>query len=393
VDFALSPEQTLLRDAVRGYCRDHYAFPARMASLRGAEGFSREHWAAYAELGWLGAAMPEALGGTGGSAIELALILEELGRVAALEPFVPCAVLAGQAMLGAGREAQRHRVLTPLIEGRLMLACAHAETAARGVTAFVETRAHRTVGGYHLSGHKTFVPGGGSADAFLISARTAGDGLDREGVSLFLVRADTPGLVRRRFRTLDGGQAAELTFRDLSVDADALVGLEGQALDPIEDAIDLAMVCVCAEAVGSMAGVVTTTRDYLKTRRAYGTTLSTFQALQHRLADMLVELELSRSMMYRVLAAMRDVDRRARRVAVSAAKALIGRGGRFVGASGIQLHGAMGVSDDCVISHYFKRLTAIEALFGSSDFHLRQIVCPDDQTTRDNAAALSAMTS
>lgn len=375
MDFTLSAEQTMLRDAVRRHCQEQYHFHERLTILRRPEGFSREHWKTYARLGWLGVVLPEDVGGFAGSLVDLALIMEEFGRALVLEPFLSCAVLAAQALNAAGNEQQRRALLPPMIKGDLFLALAHFEAESRGDVQFVTTRATRTSNGrFLLSGRKSLVLGGGIADQLVISARSYGSPHDCEGISLFLVPTDARGLVRRTFRTVDGGNAAELEFTGLEVEGTALVGEEGCAAEAIQQAVDQAIISICAEAVGAMDKVVTVTRDYLKTRRAYGTTLSTLQALQHRLADMLVELELSRSMLYRALAGAANPDWQARRKALSAAKALIGRSGRFVGSQGIQLHGGIGMSDEYIISHLFKRLAVIEVLFGNSDFHLSRML-------------------
>jgi alkylation response protein AidB-like acyl-CoA dehydrogenase len=391
VDFTLSTEQIILRDAVRRHCQDKYSFQDRLAILRHPEGFSREYWKAYAELGWLGVALPEDVGGYGGSAVDLALILEEFGRALVLEPFLSCAVLGAQTVNLCSREEQRSHLLPAVIRGDLLLSLAHFEMEARGDIQFVETRAtRRPTGGFSLTGRKSLVLGGGSADWLIVSARTSGDAHDWSGISLFLIRPDAPGLVRRTFRTVDGGCAAELVLADLTVESSALLGEEGQAAGALQQAVDQAIVAVCAEAVGAMDRVVTVTCDYLKTRRAYGTTLSTLQAVQHRLADMLVELELSRSMLYRALAALASSEPRGRGKALSAAKALIGRSGRFVGSQGIQLHGGIGMSDDYIVGHLFKRLTVIETLFGNSDFHLNRTL--EDVETHAGSESVSAET-
>ncbi|MBZ5522429.1 MAG: acyl-CoA dehydrogenase [Acidobacteriia bacterium] len=375
MDFTLSTEQAILRDTVRRYCQERYRFQDRLALLRSREGFSREHWKTCAELGWIGAALPEDVGGFGGSAIELALILEEFGRVLVLEPFLSCAVLAAQTLNLAGLEKQRKQWLPAVIKGESILALAHFEQEARGDLRFVEARAAPVAnGGYVLSGKKSMVIGGGNADQLIVSARTEGASHDAHGISLFVVSPGLPGIVRRSYRTVDGGNASEVEFDGLKVDKTAVLGVPGEAVTALEHAVDFALVGVCAEAVGAMDSVVSVTRDYLRTRRAYGTTLSTLQALQHRLADMLVELELARSTLYRALAALASPDRWARRKAVSAAKALIGRAGRYVGSYGIQLHGGIGMSDEYIVGHLFKRLTVIESVFGNSDFHLNQMM-------------------
>ena len=383
MDFTLSEEQTMLRDAVRRHCQEQYQFHERLTILRRPEGFSREHWKTYAQLGWLGVALPEDVGGFAGSWVDLALIMEEFGRALVLEPFLSCAVLAAQAVNAAGNEHQRRTLLPGIIRGELLLALAHFEAESRGDVQFVTTQATRTSNGrFVLSGRKSLVLGGGFADQLVISARSYGAPHDGEGISLFLVPADAQGLVRRTFRTVDGGNAAELEFTGLEVEESALVGEEGCAIGAIQQAVDQAIISICAEAVGAMDKTVTVTRDYLKTRRAYGTTLSTLQALQHRLADMLVELELSRSMLYRALAAVANPNWQARYKALSAAKALIGRGGRFVGSQGIQLHGGIGMSDEYIIGHLFKRLAVIEVLFGNSDFHFSRMLGGADARAR-----------
>jgi alkylation response protein AidB-like acyl-CoA dehydrogenase len=373
MDFALSTEQRLLRDTVRSYCASKYRFPDRAAGLLDVDAFCREHWRAYASLGWLGVILPEDVGGAGASAIEMAIMMEEFGHHLILEPFVECAVLAPSIIDAAG-DHHRAALLPPIIRGETLLVLAHSEAEARGSLSFVGTQAkRRDGGGYVLSGRKSLVLGGGRADTMLVLARTSGAEQAPDGLSLFVLRTDVQGVERRVVRTVDGRDAAEVTLSNVHVPAAALVGRAGAALELVEDGVDLALVGLCAEAVGAMDRVVSMTRDYLRTRRAYGTTLGTFQALQHRLADMLVALELSRAIVHYALAAAESGDRRARRSAASAAKALVGQHARFVGACGIQLHGAMGMSDDFIIGHLFKRLIVIDALFGNSDFHLPKI--------------------
>ena len=373
MDFMLSTEQALIRDTVRSYCRSNYRFQDRLTILASPEGFSREHWKAYAELGWLGVTLPEDVGGSSGSAVDMALILEEFGRHLVLEPFVACAVLAAHVVDALATPVQRRRTLSSIVRGESILALAHSEPEALGDLQFLTTRARRREqGGWVITGRKSLVLGGSGADELIVTARTAGDARDRHGVTAFLLRPDTPGLTRRCFRTVDGGHAADLELRNVEVGPEALLGLQDEVLAPIEDATDRAIVAVCAEAVGAMDAAVAGTGDFLKTRRAYGATLSTLQALQHRVADIATELEVSRSMLHSALGALDSAERMDRRETVAAAKALIGRSGRVVGSHALQLHGGMGMSDDYVIGHLFKRLTVIETLFGNSHFHLTQ---------------------
>jgi alkylation response protein AidB-like acyl-CoA dehydrogenase len=370
MDFSLSQQQAALQQSVQRYCRENYDLQSRQQILRTPEGFSAKHWAAFAELGWLGASLPEAAGGSEGSIIEAAILFEEFGRVLVLEPYLPSAILAAHTLWHAAGAREARELLQPMIEGRRLLALAHAEKGAAGV---IDTTARKTSQGHFvLTGSKAFVLGGNQAHQFIVSARTSGARSDRRGVSLFLVEPGTAGFARRGYRTLDGSGVADVVLNEVEIPAQRLIGREGAALEAVEQALEFATVALCAEAVGSMDKVISTTVDYLKTRRAYGTTLSTYQALQHQLADMLVELEMSRSILYRAFAGFAGGDDSERQRTSSAAKALIGRSGKLVAARGIQLHGALGMVDDYIIGQQFKRLHVIEALFGNSDFHLNR---------------------
>jgi alkylation response protein AidB-like acyl-CoA dehydrogenase len=257
-----------------------------------------------------------------------------------------------------------------MIRGKLIVSLAHTESAARGDTACVETVAHRHPSGeYVLHGKKALVLAGPIADKFAVSTRLASENGAHGRIAVFLVDRDAPGMRRRDYHTIDGRCAADLTLEDVKVGEDALLITEEFGLLAIEEAMDFAIIGLCAEAVGAMDKIIKVTAEYLKTRRAYGSTLNTFQALQHRLADMMVELEMSRSMLYCAFAAFSGSNLVERRGVVSSAKALIGRSAKFVAANGIQLHGAQGMVDDYMIGQHFKQLTVIEAIFGCSDFH------------------------
>jgi len=365
-----SPEQLALQEAVRRFCDKSYNFLARNKRLASQEGFSREHWKLFAELGWLGAALPEDVGGSGGSAIDTAIIMDGFGRALVVEPFVASAVFAGQVVNAGASDEQRHDLLGAMVRGESILSFAHGEVESGGNTEYVETRATPADGGYVLNGHKTVVLGGPFADTFVVSARTSGEVASREGISLFLVKPDTPGVECKSYRLVDGSRAADLSFTDVRLPAQALLGREGAAIDAIELAVDHAIVAICAEACGAMDAALWMTRDYLKTRSQYGATLNTYQALQHRMADMLVESEMSRSMLYQALSALEQEDPALRRKGVAASKVLIGQRGQFVGANAIQLHGGMGVTEEYMIGHYFKRLVSISTQFGNVEFHL-----------------------
>jgi alkylation response protein AidB-like acyl-CoA dehydrogenase len=251
-----------------------------------------------------------------------------------------------------------------LLDGTSIAALAHGETAQHAFAPDLAAKATKTKAGYRLDGRKVFVLGGQAADVFLVSAR------DGAGESLFAVPAHTPGVERVNYHAVDGRRVSDLTLRGVEVEASALIGAGGDAADAIDYALDYGVIGLCAEAVGAMDAALWITRDYLKTRKQFGVTLNTFQALQHRMADMLVETELARSMLYRGIAALALENVLERRRGVSAAKAQIGEAGFFVGAQAVQLHGGIGVTEEYIVGHYLKRLALVRGLFGSSDQHL-----------------------
>ncbi len=362
MDFSLTHEQQALQDSVRRYAEREYGFEARRKLLASEEGFSRANWLNFAELGWLGAGLPEEAGGFGGGPIENMIILEQMARALMLEPFLSCAVLAVQTIAAQASPEQRETLLTPIIAGATLAAVAHDDGTGPPTVAVPRGT------GFVLNGRKSFVLGGPSADLLLVSARHAPAG--NGGVSLFCVDPGAGGVTRHNYHAVDGRRVSDIALVNVEVGREALLGAEGTALAAIELAQDHATIGLCAEAVGAMDAALWRTRDYLKTRRQFGATLSEFQVLQHRMADMLIETELARSMLYRGVAALAEPDPTARRKGVSAAKAFIGEAGYFVGAQAIQLHGAIGVTEEYSIGHYFKRLTLARGLCGTTDAHL-----------------------
>ena len=355
MNFNLTPEQQVLKDSVRRFCAREYPFEARNTILRG-DGFSRAYWASFAELGWLGAGLAEDKGGYGGGAVENAVILEEMGRALVLEPFLPCAVGAAQALAALPHGEAVQAQLEAIVSGESIAVLAHDD---RG-----ETQAEKAQSGWRLAGAKRFVLGAPAADVFLVSAHT------KNGLSLFRVPRGAPGLCCRNYRAVDGRRVSDLTLENCDVGQDALLGSEGGTAQAIELAQDHLLAGLCAEAIGAMDAALWLTRDYLKTRKQFGVTLNTFQALQHRMANMLVEVELARSMLYRALGALTGSAAAERRRTIAAAKAQIGEAGYFVGAEAVQLHGGIGVTEEYIAAHYFKRLTLVRGLYGASDLHL-----------------------
>ncbi len=370
MDFALTDEQRLLQHSVERLFADHYPFEARKRYGQEPGGFSRALWARYAELGLLGLPFDEADGGSAGGPVETMIVMEQIGRALALEPYLATVVLAGGLIRLSGSEAMRAELIPQIASGDLMLAFAHAERQSRYDLADVAARARRDGAGFVIDGAKSLALHGDSAQKFIVSARLAGGQNDRAGIGLFLVGAAADGVSTRGYPTVDGQRAAEVTFSGVRVPAAAAIGEPGAAFPLIERIADLAIAALAAEAVGAMAAMHETTVEYMKTRKQFGVTIGSFQALQHRAADMLIAVEQARSMAMLATMMAADDDVRERRQSVSAAKVQIGRSGRIVGQGAVQIHGGIGMTMETKVGHYFKRLTTIDTLFGDADHHL-----------------------
>jgi len=366
MDFSLTQEQAALKESARRLCERDYGFESRRHQLRGVDGFSRDLWKTFADLGWLGAGLSEDDFGYGGGAVETALLQEEFGRVLVVEPYLSCAIIAARAIVALGDPARKEALLSALVAGETLIALAHNETGMRGDDAAVMTRAERTADGWRLNGRKAFVLGGPSADILLVSARTPG------GLTLFEVPANAAGLEILAYHAVDGRRVADIVLTDVALSDTARIGPEGGSLAGIELAVDHGVIGLMAESVGAMDAALWLTRDYLSTRKQFGVTLNTFQALQHRMADMLVETELARSMLLRGIAALSDPDSEARRAGVSAAKVQIAEAAVKVTGEAIQMHGGIGVTEEYVVGHFYKRAVLARGLFGSIDLHLER---------------------
>ena len=364
MNFDYTEEQTALQDTLRRFFARDYGFEHRRAMSRSADGFDRAAWATFAEFGILALPFPEDFGGLDGSAVDSMLVMEMLGRGLALEPYLPSVVLCGGLIRDAGSAAQKEALLPAIAGGELMLAFAHFEARGRYALDHVATQATPAGGGWKLDGAKAVVLAAPSAHQFIVSAQ------DGTGLSLFLVDAKAPGLSLRSYPTQDGARAADVRLDAVQVGAEALIGPAGGALPLIERAVDCANAALCAEAVGIMAALNEVTLDYLKTRKQFGTPIGKFQALQHRMADMVIATEQARSMA--TLAAVRadSPDAAERSRCIAAAKAYVLQSARLVGQQAVQLHGGMGVTDELNVGHYFKRLTMIGLTFGDVDYHL-----------------------
>ncbi len=373
MDFDLSEEQRLLKESLDRLIGDRYAFEQRKAYAQSPEGWSRELWAQYAELGLLGLPFAERYGGSGGGPVETMIAMEAFGRALALEPFLATVVLGGGFLRHGGNAEQCAALIPKIADGSLTIAFAHTERQSRYNLADIATRAARDGAGWVLDGEKGVVLHGDSADRLIVTARTSGGRRDREEVGLFLVDAKAAGVSRRGYPTQDGLRAAEITLVGVRVGPEGVLGEAGAALPLVERVVDEAIAALCAEAVGAMAVMHELTVEYLKTRRQFGREIGSFQVLQHRAVDMLVALEQARSMaMFATMMTAED-NAAERRSALSAAKVQIGRSGRLVGQQAIQLHGGIGMTMEYKVGHYFKRVTMIDTLFGDAGHHLRAL--------------------
>ncbi len=372
MDFSFNEEQALLEESVARFIQNDYAFDDRQKAIKSEDGFDRSNWQTFAELGWLGVPFAEADGGFAGGAVESMLLLEQFGRGLVVEPYLATVVLAGGALKHGGSADQKAEYLPSVIDGSKQGAFAYAEPQGRFNLADLTTTAARDGESYVITGYKAVVLNGPAADFFIVSARTSGEQRDESGISLFIVPGDAEGLSRRDYPTVDGLRASEVTLDGVSVAADALIGSEGEAYPIIERVIDDGILAVGAEAVGCMEVLYKDTVEYCKTREQFGQPIGKFQVLQHRMVDMFMEHEQSKSLMYMAAMRMDEGYGVEAQKAVSAFKVQVGKSGRFVGQNAVQLHGGMGMTDELNIGHYFKRLTIIDTLFGNVDFHLKR---------------------
>lgn len=371
MDFNFTETQTMLRDSLGRWLADNHGFEQRQKMLHGAGGRDPGVWQAFAqELGILGAPFAEEHGGLGGGALDSVVIMEELGRAIAVEPYIQTVVVGGGALQAIGGD-QASAIIPQIIDGSVVIAFAYAEPKGRYDLADIATTARRDGAGYVLNGHKAVVIAAPYATHMLVTARTGGSGRERDGVSLFLIDAKAAGIVRRDYPTVDGFMASEVFFENASIPADALLGDEGGALPLIEKLVDHATVAVCAEATGAMRRMHELTLDYAKQRKQFGTPIAKFQVLQHRMVDMFMEVEQATSMTLMATLKLDQSDAE-RMAAVSQAKVKIAKGARFTGQSAIQIHGGIGISQELAVGHYFKRTTMIEGQFGDHDHHLRR---------------------
>jgi alkylation response protein AidB-like acyl-CoA dehydrogenase len=369
MDFSFNDEQRMLRDSLSSFLADTYDFDARKKAISAAPGWRPEIWRALAQdLGVLGAALPEEMGGLGGGPVDTLVVMEEMGKALVVEPYLETVVI-GAGLLKRIDTPAAAQLVAEIITGERIVALAWGEPKGRYEAADVSTRATRDGAGWRLDGRKAVVTGAPMADQLIVTARTSGEQRDAQGISLFLIDKAAPGVVVRDYVTVDGRQASEIALDGVGLSADALLGEEGAGLPLVEQVLDEARAALCAEALGVMSQLLAQTLAYTKQRRQFGHAISDFQVLQHRMVDMFIQHEQAVSMTYMATLKL-DQPAAERAKAVSAAKAFVGKACRFVGQNAVQTHGGIALTNELALSHYFKRAAMIESELGSVDWHL-----------------------
>ena len=373
MDLSYSEEQILLRNSIQKYLDDNYDLSVRNKITETGDGFSREHWLKFAELGWLAIPFPEEEGGIGGGAVDIMLTMEEFGKSLVVEPFLSTVVMVGSALTEAGSQEQRATLIPKIIDGSLIASYAYAEAQAHHDDFNIKTTARKDGDFYLINGAKSVVLNANTADKILVTTRTGGEQADASGISLFLVDADAEGLTREDYKTVDGMQASELLFNNVKVSAADIVG-DLDAGGPIVSMIARrAILAISAEAVGAMEVLYQSTIEYTKQREQFDRPLAEFQVLKHRMTEMFMEHSLAKSLCMKATMLESQGSAETERT-IHALKYLIGKSGRFVGQNAVQLHGGMGMTEELAIAHYFKRLMIIDSQFGNTDHHLTRFV-------------------
>ena len=371
MDFNFNEEQTLIQSQVAQFIQRDYEWEKRQVLVASDLGFSSENWKIFAELGWLGISLSEKSGGFGGSALESMIIMEEFGKGLVVEPFLETVILCAGLIDSCGNEEQKADLLGPVISGEMHLALGFTEPQSRFNLADVTTEAKKKNGDYLVSGFKSVVMNGPNADKLIISARTSGKQIDKEGISLFIIDSNLDGVSLRNYPTVDGRRASEVTLENVIIPSSSLLSEEGKGFQHLEGAIDRATLAICAEAVGAMEVLYKTTVEYTKTREQFGQAIGKFQVLQHRMVDMFMEYEQSKSLLY--MATIKNVEgSKDAKKAISGLKYQVGKAAKFIGQQSVQLHGGMGVTEELNVGHFFKRLTTIITIFGNTDYHLKR---------------------
>lgn len=373
MNFDYTEEQQMVRDSIARFVQDDYDWDTRRAIVDGDEGMSRDNWNTFAELGWLSIPFSEADGGFGGNIVDLSVVMEEMGKGLVVEPFFPTVILFGGLVARAGDEAQRGAVLENLISGQTLGAFAYVERQSRFEISDCKTTATASDGGFTLNGEKVVVFNGEHADQLVVLARTSGEQFDRDGLSLFLVDADAAGVSKVAYPMMDAQRVANITFDNVQLSSDALLGTEGGAMDVVDQVVREALIALAAEAVGIMGTLNAKTLEYTKTREQFGTAIGSFQALQHRMVDTMMAYEQAKSLLFKALCEYK-IDPESADTTIHALKVLIDRNSKLIYGEAIQMHGGMGITDELDIGHYAKRLMMINATFGDGTFHRSEFI-------------------
>ena len=373
MNFDYTEEQQMVRDSIARFVQDDYDWDTRRAIVDGAEGMSRDNWQTFAELGWLSIPFAEADGGFGGSVIDLSVVMEELGKGLVVEPFFPTVVLFGGLVSRAGDEAQRTSILESVIGGETLGAFAYVERQSRYALNDCQTSATSSGDGYTLNGEKVVVFNGENADKLVVLARTSGEQFDAHGLSLFLVDANAQGVSKVLYPMMDAQRVANITFDNVQLGADALLGDAGSALEVVNEVIRDALLALASEAVGIMGTLNAKTLEYTKTREQFGVAIGSYQALQHRMVDTMMAYEQCKSLLFKALCEYKQDPAMAAET-IHALKVLIDRNAKHVFGEAIQIHGGMGMTDELDIGHYAKRLMMINTTFGDANFHRNRFV-------------------
>jgi len=372
MDFSLNEVQMMLDDSVEKFISNDYDFDTRQKYAGSEQGFSPEVWQTFAELGWTAVPFSEDDGGFGGGPVELMVMMMRFGKGLVVEPYLANIVLAGGLLRRTADAIQKEKWLQPIIAGELQAALAFVEPQSRYDISNVAMTATTDGDGWKLNGCKGVVFNGGNADLLVVPARTSGEQCDEDGITLFAVAADSDGVTRNSYATVDGQQAAELKFDNVRVDDVARLGETGEGYAALDATLGDATLALCSEAVGIMQVMTDKTVEYSKNRMQFSVPIGSFQALQHRMVDMFTDCEQSYSLLIRAAMLASESSDEARR-AISAIKYQVGTAGRRVGQEAVQIHGGMGVSWDMDIAHYFKRLTVIDQMLGNADWHLDRL--------------------
>ena len=373
MNFDFTEEQQMVRDSIARFVQDDYDWDTRKAIVASEKGLSPDNWKLFAELGWLSIPFAEEHGGFGGNIVDLSVVMEELGKGLVVEPYFPTVVLFGGLIARAGNDAQRAEWLPRVIGGDVLGGFAYVERQSRFALHDCLTTATPSGDGFVLNGEKVVVFNGEQADHLVVLARTSGEQSDRTGLSLFIVEASAAGIDKMNYPMMDGQRVANVTFKDVALPADALLGEEGNALAVVEALVDEAIIALASEAVGIMGVLNTKTLEYAKTREQFGVAIGSYQALQHRMVDTMMAYEQCKSLLFKALCEYKQEPVMAAET-IHALKVLIDRNAKHVFGEAIQIHGGMGMTDELDIGHYAKRLMMINTTFGDANFHRNRFV-------------------